>query len=448
MGDLSALRIELDGMNIDQDPAVLRLKSRDFFWFSPLLKVQLEECRADMVVRPQTLNDVLRIAAAVAKTRSTITVRGGGTGNYGQAVPLEGGLVLDMSGMNRVLSVAPGVGTFEAGATMLDIDKALAPEGWELRFFPSTRKQATIGGFVAGGAGGIGSCTWGQLADPGAVLGVEVLTIEDQPRVLSLEGQDVLKVLHAYGVNGIIVSVTMPLAPAHPWAERIVAFSSLAEATAFGQNFTEADGIAKKLVSVFDPAIPHKLGRVGKLVPDGKAAAIVMVSEPQANAMAGLARQFGGEVVFERNAQDASDAAFEGKGAYGPLYEYTWNHTTLHALKRDPAVTYLQVKFAPENNLEVVDRIAREFGDEVLLHLEFQRRFGRVTCSALPLVQFTTPDRLMDISERIEALGAQVSDPHTYLLNNAGWKRVEAPQPEFKRLADPYNLMNPGKLAV
>ena len=96
-------------------------------------------------------------------------MRGGGTGNYGQAVPLEGGVILDMSGLDRVVRWCPAAGRFEAGARLLDIDKALRPERWELRFHPSTRKQATIGGFIAGGAAGCGSCTWGQIADPGAV---------------------------------------------------------------------------------------------------------------------------------------------------------------------------------------------------------------------------------------------------------------------------------------
>ena len=42
--------------------------------------------------------------------------------------------------------------------------------------------------------------------------------------------------------------------------------------------------------------------------------------------------------------------------------------------------------------------------------------------------------------------GVQPSNAHTFVLNNAGWKRIDAPQPEFKRLADPHGLMNPGKL--
>ena len=118
----AALIDELKGLELADDAATLRLKSRDFFWFSPVLKRQLDACRADLVVRPKTREEVLQFAAVAAKTRTKVTVRGGGTGNYGQAVPLEGGTVLDMGGLNRVLDVRPGVGTFEAGATMLDID--------------------------------------------------------------------------------------------------------------------------------------------------------------------------------------------------------------------------------------------------------------------------------------------------------------------------------------
>ncbi|MBO0347261.1 FAD-binding oxidoreductase [Roseibium sp. CAU 1637] len=447
MSSTQVLIAEIDGLEHATDAATLRLKSRDFFWFSPLLKPQLDDCRAEISVRPHSVDEVMRLASAAARTRTPITVRGGGTGNYGQAVPLKGGIVLDMGALDQVIEVKPAVGTFAAGATMLEIDKALAPHGQELRFYPSTRKQATIGGFVAGGAAGAGSCTWGQLSDAGAVLAVEVVTVEEAPKLLKLEGPDVLKVLHAYGINGIIVSVTVPLAPAHPWAERMIAFDTLEAAARFGQAFTEADGIAKKLVSVFDPRIPPKLGRLGRKVPEGKAAAIIMVAEPQAAAMEDMARAHGGEIVFARDAEGAQMAAFEGKGEVGPLYEYTWNHTTLHALKRDPAITYLQLRFPPDSNLEVMGRLAEHFGDEMLMHLEFQRRFGRATFSALPLVQFTSEARLREIMAETEALGAQVSDPHTYVLNNAGWKRVDAPQPEFKRQADPYSLLNPGKLA-
>jgi FAD/FMN-containing dehydrogenase len=441
-----ALRQDLSDIPMLDDQRMIRMKSRDFFWFSPVLKESLDDKVADLVVIPRDKADVMRIAAACARHRVPVTVRGGGTGNYGQAVPLAGGVVLDMAKLDQTIWQRPGAGRFGAGQRMLEIDRLLAPVGHELRFHPSTRQLATLGGFVAGGAGGVGSCTWGQISDPGAVLGLEVITVEEQPRVIELRGRDVLKVLHAYGVNGIITEVEVPLAPAHPWCERIAAFPSLTAAAAFAQAFTECDGIAKKLVSVLDPRIVPYLKRLVPYAAAGEAMVIIMVSEPQADAFEQLVGERQGRVTFRRSGTEAQEAAFNGGGDLPPLYEFTWNHTTLHALRHEPTITYLQIRFPPVVNLELVDWAAERFGDEVLLHLEFQRRFGKVTCSSLPLVRYTTAERLNEIMAECDAKGAAISNPHTYVLDNAGWKRVDAPQAEFKRAADPHGLMNPGKL--
>ena len=446
---LAALRAELADLTLYEDAPSLRMNSRDFFWFSPILKPDLEGKQAELVVLPRDKAELRRVASACARHRVPVTVRGGGTGNYGQAVPLEGGVVVNMTRINRVVSTVLGAGRFEAGANMLDIDKALAAQGQELRMHPSTRAQATIGGFIAGGAAGAGSCTWGQIDNLGAVIAVEVMTVEPEPRLIELRGPDILKVMHAYGVNGVITEVEVPLAPAHAWAERIATFDSLKQAAEFGQAFTECDGIAKKLVSVHDPRIAPYLRRLAPWLGENKAFAILMVSEPQGDELDRLVAKMGGTVTFSRGAAEARAAAFgeqREKGAPGPLYEYTWNHTTLHALKVDPSITYLQLRFPPERNLALLEWAEKQFHDDVLFHIEFQRRQGKVYHSSLPLVRFTTPERLHEIMAQAEAGGIQVSNPHSWVLNNAGWKQIDAPQPEFKRLADPLGLMNPGKL--
>ncbi len=376
-----------------------------------------------------------------------LTVRGGGTGNYGQAVPLAGGVVLDMTGLDRVVSVAPAVGRFEAGARMLDIDRALRPEHWELRFHPSTRKQATIGGFVAGGAAGCGSCTWGQIADPGAVLALEVVTVEDRPRVVELAGRDILKVLHAYGVNGIISEVAVPLAPWQPWAERIAAFPTLAAAAGFGPGARICRGIAKKEIGVFDARIPPYLKRIAPLVPAGEAMAIVMVAEPQAGQLADLVADHGGRIVYQRSAADAEAAAFDGKGAIPPLYEYTWNHTTLHALKVEPSLTYLQIRLPAGREIAAIAELEITLGQRApparrvpaAISAAFLSRSWRFSATR-------SCERLAEVVAAIELTGAAVSNAHTYVLDDAGWKKTDAPQREFKRLADPHDLMNPGKI--
>ncbi len=69
--------------------------------------------------------------------------------------------------------------------------------------------------------------------------------------------------------------------------------------------------------------------------------------------------------------------------ALPPLFEYTWNHTTLQALKVDKTVTYLQTLFPLGANVEALIASHEMFGEEVMAHAEFQRRQGRTNCSSL-----------------------------------------------------------------
>ena len=50
---LEALRAEIAGIPMADDTATLKLKSRDFFWFSPILKPLLDDKRADLIVMPR-----------------------------------------------------------------------------------------------------------------------------------------------------------------------------------------------------------------------------------------------------------------------------------------------------------------------------------------------------------------------------------------------------------
>lgn len=223
-GKLQALLSELADLETITDPAQVAKLSLDFYHYSPVLSRQLSNKRGEVVVRPADEAEVMRVAAACAKWRVPLTVRGAGTGNYGQCIPLAGGVILDMSKLNQVIWAKPGLARVQAGAKLMAIDKHTRELGWEIRMAPSTYRTATIGGFIAGGSGGIGSVTYGQLLDRGNILGLRVITVEEEPRTLELRGDDVFKVSHAWGLNGIITEVEIPLAPAYPWAELVVAF--------------------------------------------------------------------------------------------------------------------------------------------------------------------------------------------------------------------------------
>jgi FAD/FMN-containing dehydrogenase len=439
--DIASLIGALDGLTLVTDPAKLRQKSRDFYWYSPVLKRQLDGVRGDLLVEATSEQEVIRTLRACHAAGVPVTVRGGGSGNYGQAMPLQGGLVLDLARMDRVLGIGPHRVRAEAGAKLSRIDQAAQEEsGQELRFHPSTLKMGTLGGFVAGGSSGIGSITWGLLRDPGNILMTRVVTMEAEPRVLELRGRDIQKVNHAYGTNGVITALEMPLAPAYPWVDLIVGFDDFEASVRFADALAHEDGIVKKLISPLAAPIAGRYFRpLQRLIPAGKHVVLLMIAEPWLRDFKDLLAGFPGEILLERSADDPKRKAL-------PIFELSWNHTTLHALKIDPTVTYLQVLYPPGEHVERALQMHRTFGDEVMAHLEFVRFGGRIACFGLPIVRFTTEERLDEIIRHHEDQGCPIFNPHAFTLEEGGMKQVDAAQLAFKREADPDGLLNPGKM--
>jgi FAD/FMN-containing dehydrogenase len=442
--DLDGLKRRIAGIRWEDNPALVRQKSRDFYWYSPVLKRQLEQVIADIVVSSANEAELLQVMAACFELRIPITPRGTGTGNYGQAMPLSGGVVLDLSGMNRVTAIAPGRVVAEPGAVLAAIDQQTRPHsGQELRIHPSTYHTASIGGFIAGGSGGVGSIRWGGLRDCGNIVRLKVATMEAHPRVLDLAGDDLHKVAHAYGTNGIITEVEMPLAPAYAWVDVIVGFPTLKEATAYGNALGEQDGLLTKNIAVVEAPVPHQtFARHQKYLRPGDHVAIVMVAEHALDAMVAFTRRHArAEILFRGDQVPEAD-----RKGLPPGFELTWNHTTLRALRIDPSITYLQALYPFPHQLDLIERLHARFGAELPAHLEFVRFDGKVTCFGLPLVRFTTEQRLDEIAHAHEELGAPIFNPHRYTLEEGGMKQTDAVQLAFKREADPEGLLNPGKM--
>ncbi|KAF3890467.1 MULTISPECIES: FAD-binding oxidoreductase [Nostocales] len=434
--DINALITSLEGIELITDSHQVAKLSQDYHTFSPVLVPKLEGKVGDLVVRPVNEEEVLKVAAACVKHRVPVTVRGAGTGNYGQCVPLQGGVILDMTRMHEVLWIKPGIARVQAGVKLAALDKQAREIGWEMRMAPSTYRTATIGGFIAGGSGGIGSIQYGFLGDRGNLQALRVVTLEDEPRAMELRGDDVQKVNHAWGINGIITELEIPLAPAYPWVEVIVTFDEFMQAARFGQSLAEAEGMIKKEIAVFASQIPPYFTAIKEHIPDGQHVALLIVSQSSFELLPGLVRQFNGKITYQKLASEA------GKGVN--LGEFTWNHTTLHARTVDTSITYLQSVF-PADNLQVVEHMYHHFGDEVTMHLEFIRQHGRVVPGALQLVRFTTEERLNEIIRYHEEQGVFIANPHTYIIEDGGRKAIDPEQLKFKEMVDPHGLMNPGK---
>ena len=439
MGAAGDVLGELDGIAVETQPQKVKRRSRDFYWYSPILKRQLDQVTADAVVTPKDEAEILRAMAACHRHRVPLTVRGGGTGNYGQAMPLRGGIVLDLAELAAIKAIGHGRVRVEAGKKLAELDAETIAHGrQELRLHPSTHKTGTIGGYVAGGSSGIGSITWGLLRDRGNILAARVVTMEAEPRILELRGADIQKVNHAYGTNGIITELEMPLAPAYRWAELLIALPDLATAARLADALAREDAILKKLVSVIDAPVAHDW-----LFPDrlaaGEAALLLMVADFAVDALHDALHAWPARIAYEGFLDELKPTQL-------PLFEHSWNHTTLHALKHDRTITYLQTLFPPPHHLAKVAEMAARFGDEVPMHLEFVRYGGEIACFGLQLVRYTGDERLQEIIALHEEAGCPIFNPHDFTLEGGGMKRVDRVQLAFKREADPLGLLNPGKM--
>src|SRR6516225_9004040 len=173
-------------------PQVVERLSRDFYWYSPVLRRQLDGKVGDIVVQPLSAREIQDVLRYCRVHSLPVTARGAGTGNYGQAVPLHGGVVLDLARMDQIESIkSDGVAVCQPGVRLGVLETTARNETWELRCYPSTIVKATIGGFLGGGSGGIGSVAHGTLRDFNTVRAIEVITMEAEPRLVRHEGEAV-----------------------------------------------------------------------------------------------------------------------------------------------------------------------------------------------------------------------------------------------------------------
>jgi FAD/FMN-containing dehydrogenase len=440
--DIAGAKAALAHLDMDENPVSIRAKSRDFFWYSPVLKARLDHLTADFVVAPRTEAEVIEVLRVCYAHNVPVTTRGTGTGNYGQAIPLAGGCILHLHNMNRVKEIHPGRVIVEPGCVLEQLDEACkAHSAQEMRMFSSTWTTATVGGFIAGGSGGVGSVRWGGLRDLGNIIRLRVVTMEAEPRVLEFTGEEIPRVIHAYGTNGIITELELPLAPAYDWVGMFVTLDSFPDAARFAYDLAAEDGILIKLATVFEPPIAQDyFQRVAPYVKPGQAVLALMVAPHAVEGFKTFCGRWPGATVIYRSDEPAWPRD------PGHVFEYGWNHTTLRALKVEPTITYLQVGYGSDDPLALVEKIRAQFSPEVLQHLEIMRQHGRLAIAGLSIVKFTTEERLEEIIRLHEAEGAMVFNPHRYTLEEGGRQAVDDRQLAFKREADPKGLLNPGKM--
>ena len=407
-----------DGARVITHRQTVEQLSRDFYWYSPVLRKQLDGKVGDLVVQPvnaREIQDVLRYCHA---NDLAVTARGAGTGNYGQAVPLHGGVVLDLARMDRIEEIqADGVAVCEPGVRLGVLENEARKVDWELRCYPSTIVKASLGGFLGGGSGGIGSVAHGNLRDFQTVRAIEAVTMEAEPRVVLHQGEAVHDILHAWGTNGIATRIWLALTPAVEWSQCAIAFDTFDAAFDFSERIANDPSWTKRLVTTFEWPIPSFFTPVKQCTREGKALVFFLVATAQCEALETAARKSGGDVTYS--------GPYLGLRARPLLSDYTWNHTTLWAIGADEAYTYLQCAFHPGTVREQMRRLKERFGQEILFHMEFWKAGdGQMIPGAIPLVYYTTEERLNEMISFCREIGVFVANPHVNNVEGGGRYRL------------------------
>lgn len=432
------LNVMLEEQYVIEKEEIVERLSKDYYWYSPILEKELKDKKADLAVSPESEADLIKVLQVAVEEKVPITIRGGGTGNYGQAVPLTGGLLIDISQLNKVIEIGDDYARVQAGMRLKDLEKNLHAVNRELTIYPSTYAKATIGGFISGGSGGIGSVTWGNLWD-GNVLGAKIITTEDPVKELIVTGDELMNYIHTYGTTGIVTEVTVPIKHKSRWMQKIFGFHRLNDALKFSQIIAEGGEWKKRLISVMEAPISKFFIPLKRYLADENLQIVLIeIDEEMERSLTEEATNCNGHELYSK----AAELYRQGIG----ISDFTWNHTTLWAIKYDHNWTYLQNVFSKSELYWQVEKVKEAFGDEVLLHFEWIRNNGELKPAALPLVNFQSKERLYKIIDFLESIGVTTNDPHTYLLGAGGWNRRLESIARKKKVNDPFNLLNQGKI--
>ena len=403
------------------EPRVREKASVDGAKMSPIITEQLPLGLADIVAVPTTAEQIAAVVAAAVRHGVGITPRGKGTGNYGQAIPLEGGLVLDMSKARAIVEVGDGLITAEAGTPMVVLEQAARETGQELWMYPSTA-QSSLGGFLSGGSGGTGSILHGANHQ-GFVAALDVVHATPDAELLHVEGDDAQRYVHNYGTAGIIARATVRLDPIHEWLGFYASFDTFGDALEILRDVGNLVP-TPRLVSADLPELSNALPD-DEAIPKDRASLRAILDVATIQAATALVLSVGGRV----------EAVREGAQACVKISTLSYNHPIEWLQKTSPG-TYFHLEVGGDALVDRIDEVHGVYPGG-LLHIEAQH--GRPIGMLAGI--YESPEQVYAGIGVLEELGVGVHSPHQWFVDFEV-ERTAA----LAAVTDPRGLLNPGKL--
>jgi alkyldihydroxyacetonephosphate synthase len=413
--------------------------------------------RADVVVRPVSTEQVVRVVQVCNQARLPLTVAGGRSGVCGAAVPVHGGVVLDATGLAGVVRVDEVSGVVEVlpGTFGPDLEDALRPHALTVGHFPQSFDLATVGGWVGSRGAGQYSTRYGKIED--MVVGLEVV-LADGTVVLTggapaaATGPDLTQLfVGSEGTLGVITRVWLRTHPL-PAAERRAAYSfaSLREGIEACRRILRA-GATPAVLRLYDGAESQR-GHGGDgtecilLVLDEGDPTIVDATMTVVDGACGDGRRVGDELVAHWLDHRNDTSALQGltrKGFVVDTMEIAAPWSALERLSDEVGAALLAVPHARAATCH----LSHSYPDGACLYFTFAATPPADEVDA-------TYVALWDAGQRaVLAAGGNLSHHHGVGINRGRFV-AEALGTGFgvlrtiKAALDPNGIMNPGKLGL
>ncbi|MDP2180951.1 MAG: FAD-binding and (Fe-S)-binding domain-containing protein [Actinomycetota bacterium] len=214
---------EIFGDRVRTDLVERKMYSFDIGAMPSLVKPFVPAGVAGAVVRPRDEAQIVDLVKLASREGIKLVPRGWATSGYGGVLPPTGAVVVDMSGMHRVLAVDHKelTVTVQASAIWEQIERELNKDGLGLRLYPSSAPSSGAAGWLAQGGAGFGSYEYGTFKEN--VVSARVVLPSGEVRVF--EGDELNDlVADAEGITGIITELTVRIRQHEDEVHRVIAF--------------------------------------------------------------------------------------------------------------------------------------------------------------------------------------------------------------------------------
>jgi glycolate oxidase len=416
--------------------------------------------RPALVVLPGSTEEVAAVLRAARDAGVPVVARGAGTGLSGGALPVEGGVVVALSRMKRILEIdlENGFLRVEPGVINLDVSKAIGAAGYYYAPDPSSQSVCTIGGNVAENSGGAHCLKYGFTVNH--VRGARVVladgTVVDLGGpVLDTPGYDLLGiVVGSEGLLGIVTEVVLRILR-KPQATRtfFATFPSTDEAGA-AVSAIIASGIVPAAIEMMDRlAIEAAKAATGLDWPDVGAALLMDADGPVAevehtseNAIE-LARKAG--AIEVRRPRDEAERLLMWKG----------RKSAFAAVGRISPNYFVQDGVIPRSEIARVLREIDELAEKVGLRVANVFHAGDGNLHPLVLYDQSVPgheeaaEKLGgDILRLCVRYGGSITGEHGVGFDKAAYMPVMFSAEDLDTMGlvrcafDPEGRLNPGKV--